>query len=207
MTAHKFRIAFCILCHKYTPVLEELIRILNVPGNEIFIHVDGKSRIQDFAPLRDRTGVHFLEPRTKVYWAGFSMVESTLRLFAETQNKNFHYIVLISGDTLPLCPISELRTFLHTAYAENGNLYPLIRPSHSMKRTGYAFVIFFRQIDFHASCQTHGDEVLHAFCQSLFQPDSATAKRQSVDRDHASSEGLFFRLPANKSRLPAGIQV
>lgn len=32
MTAHKFRIAFCILCHKYTPVLEELIRILNVPG-------------------------------------------------------------------------------------------------------------------------------------------------------------------------------
>lgn len=41
MTAHKFRIAFCILCHKYTPVLEELIRILNVPGNEIFIHVDG----------------------------------------------------------------------------------------------------------------------------------------------------------------------
>ena len=70
MTAHKFRIAFCILCHKYTPVLEELIRILNVPGNEIFIHVDGKSRIQDFAPLRDRTGVHFLEPRTKVYWAG-----------------------------------------------------------------------------------------------------------------------------------------
>ena len=91
MTAHKFRIAFCILCHKYTPVLEELIRILNVPGNEIFIHVDGKSRIQDFAPLRDRTGVHFLEPRTKVYWAGFSMVESTLRLFAETQNKNFHY--------------------------------------------------------------------------------------------------------------------
>ncbi len=104
MTAHKFRIAFCILCHKYTPVLEELIRILNVPGNEIFIHVDGKSRIQDFAPLRDRTGVHFLEPRTKVYWAGFSMVESTLRLFAETQNKNFHYIVLISGDTLPYAP-------------------------------------------------------------------------------------------------------
>lgn len=41
--------------------------------------------------------------------------------------------------------------------------------------------------------------MLHAFCQSLFQPDSATAKRQSVDRDHASSEGLFFRLPANKS--------
>lgn len=65
MTAHKFRIAFCILCHKYTPVLEELIRILNVPGNEIFIHVDGKSRIQDFAPLRDRTGVTFSRTEDK----------------------------------------------------------------------------------------------------------------------------------------------
>lgn len=207
MTAHKFRIAFCILCHKYTPVLEELIRILNVPGNEIFIHVDGKSRIQDFAPLRDRTGVHFLEPRTKVYWAGFSMVESTLRLFAETQNKNFHYIVLISGDTLPLCPISELRTFLHTAYAEKREFIST-NPAITFDEANWVRLRhFFRQIDFHASCQTHGDEVLHAFCQSLFQPDSATAKRQSVDRDHASSEGLFFRLPANKSRLPAGIQV
>lgn len=63
-------------------------------------------------------GYIFSNRGQKSYWAGFSMVESTLRLFAETQNKNFHYIVLISGDTLPLCPISELRTFLHTAYAE-----------------------------------------------------------------------------------------
>lgn len=87
---------------------------------------------------------------------------------------------------------------------KNGNLYPLIRPSHSMKRTGYAFVIFFRQIDFHASCQTHGDEVLHAFCQSLFQPDSATAKgSQWIAITHRLRDYFFDYLQTNPDYLQA----
>ena len=38
-----FRIAFCVLCHKYTPVLAELVHQLDAPGNGLFIHVDGKA--------------------------------------------------------------------------------------------------------------------------------------------------------------------
>ena len=37
-----FRIAFCVLCHKYTPVLAELVHQLDAPGNGLFIHVDGE---------------------------------------------------------------------------------------------------------------------------------------------------------------------
>lgn len=40
-----FRIAFCVLCHKYTPVLAELVHQLDAPGNGLFIHVDGKADI------------------------------------------------------------------------------------------------------------------------------------------------------------------
>ena len=50
--ADGFRIAFCIECHKYTPVLQELCRQLQHPEADIFIHVDAKSDIGDFAPLR-----------------------------------------------------------------------------------------------------------------------------------------------------------
>ena len=46
-----FRIAFCVLCHKYTPVLAELVHQLDAPGNGLFIHVDGKADIGAFAAL------------------------------------------------------------------------------------------------------------------------------------------------------------
>lgn len=81
-----FRIAFCVLCHKYTPVLAELVHQLDAPGNGLFIHVDGKADIGAFAALGKTRRVCFVEPRTKVYWGGFGMVESTLRLFSATRD-------------------------------------------------------------------------------------------------------------------------
>lgn len=65
-----FRIAFCVLCHKYTPVLAELVHQLDAPGNGLFIHVDGKADIGAFAALGKTGRVCFVEPRTKVYWGG-----------------------------------------------------------------------------------------------------------------------------------------
>ena len=105
-----FRIAFCVLCHKYTPVLAELVHQLDAPGNGLFIHVDGKADIGAFAALGKTGRVCFVEPRTKVYWGGFGMVESTLRLFSATRDGGFRYVVLISGDTLPLYPAETIRT-------------------------------------------------------------------------------------------------
>lgn len=60
-----FRIAFCVLCHKYTPVLAELVHQLDAPGNGLFIHVDGKADIGAFAALGKTGRVCFVEPRTK----------------------------------------------------------------------------------------------------------------------------------------------
>lgn len=111
-----FRIAFCVLCHKYTPVLAELVHQLDAPGNGLFIHVDGKADIGAFAALGKTGRVCFVEPRTKVYWGGFGMVESTLRLFSATRDGGFRYVVLISGDTLPLYPAETIRTVLREAY-------------------------------------------------------------------------------------------
>lgn len=112
-----FRIAFCVLCHKYTPVLAELVHQLDAPGNGLFIHVDGKADIGAFAALGKTGRVCFVEPRTKVYWGGFGMVESTLRLFSATRDGGFRYVVLISGDTLPLYPAETIHTVLREAYA------------------------------------------------------------------------------------------
>lgn len=123
-----FRIAFCVLCHKYTPVLAELVHQLDAPGNGLFIHVDGKADIGAFAALGKTGRVCFVEPRTKVYWGGFGMVESTLRLFSATRDGGFRYVVLISGNTLPLYPAETIRTVLREAY-DRGRQFISANPS------------------------------------------------------------------------------
>ncbi|MFR6634955.1 MAG: hypothetical protein ACLUQ6_09430 [Alistipes onderdonkii] len=100
--ADGFRIAFCIECHKYTPVLQELCRQLQHPEADIFIHVDAKSDIGDFAPLRPLA--RFIHPRSKVYWGEYGQIDCMLKLLRATCNGDYRYIAILSGDTLPLRP-------------------------------------------------------------------------------------------------------
>ena len=83
--ADGFRIAFCIECHKYTPVLQELCRQLQHPEADIFIHVDAKSDIRDFAPLRPLA--RFIHPRSKVYWGEYGQIDCMLKLLRATCNE------------------------------------------------------------------------------------------------------------------------
>ena len=93
--ADGFRIAFCIECHKYTPVLQELCRQLQHPEADIFIHVDAKSDIGDFAPLRPLA--RFIHPRSKVYWGEYGQIDCMLKLLRATCNGDYRYIAILSG--------------------------------------------------------------------------------------------------------------
>lgn len=91
------RIAYCILCHKFTPTLVELVRLVG-EGNEVFVHVDAKASLEEFRSL----DVKFVEPRVDVRWGRFSLVEATLRLLEATRASECDHIAVISGDTLPV---------------------------------------------------------------------------------------------------------
>lgn len=99
-----FRIAFCVLCHKYTPVLAELVHQLDAPGNGLFIHVDGKADIGGLRRTRQDRARLFRRTAYESLLGGFGMVESTLRLFSATRDGGFRYVVLISGDTPAVIP-------------------------------------------------------------------------------------------------------
>lgn len=113
----EFRIAFCIICHKYTPVLQELVDRLAVPGNDLFVHVDRKARLKDFEPLRSK--VCFLKPRIDIRWGDYGQIRCMLRLFEAASRGGCRYTVLLSGDTLPLRDTRCIREFLAAAYARN----------------------------------------------------------------------------------------
>lgn len=191
-----FRIAFCVLCHKYTPVLAELVHQLDAPGNGLFIHVDGKADIGAFAALGKTGRVCFVEPRTKVYWGGFGMVESTLRLFSATRDGGFRYVVLISGDTLPLYPAETIRTVLREAYARGRQFISGQSVHHPRRgRPDTPEEVLPRQIDLRPPLAADRHEMHHACGQPFFRPAPAAGERQPVDCDYGSYARFHLRLP------------
>ena len=93
--------------------LSKLIDSLG-PNCEIFIHIDGYVDDASFLKLSTKGNVHFLTPRIKVSWAGFSMVVvmmQLLKLAIQYQCSFSHYIFL-SGSCYPIKPINQLNSFL-----------------------------------------------------------------------------------------------
>ncbi len=103
------KIAYCIVCHKFTPVLAELVRLAG-GSNDVYIHVDAKVPLDAFAPLHGEA--NFLEDRIRVEWGRYSQIEATLRLLDATRARECDYIALVSGDTLPLRTDADIKRFL-----------------------------------------------------------------------------------------------
>ncbi len=121
------RIAYCIVCHKFTPVLEELVRQVGA-ANDVYLHVDGKVSMDAFAPLRGP--VNFLEDRVRVDWGRYSQIEATLRLLDATRARECDYIALVSGDTLPLKADAEIKQFLHDNRGQEFLFEGKLQPHH-----------------------------------------------------------------------------
>lgn len=109
------RHAYLIAAHDNYYVLEQLMRLLDDPRNDIYLHVDAKAR--DFDPSRFgrlcRHSSATLLPRMKVYWGDYSQVESVLRMLTVALNKNANYAYLhvLSGADLPLKSADHIHQF------------------------------------------------------------------------------------------------
>lgn len=97
------KIAHLILVHKDPGQLDRLLRALDHPAFDFFIHVDKKSDITPFLHLK-KENVSFLENRTPVYWAGFGTIQATLNGFHDilAGKKEYDYINVISGQDFPI---------------------------------------------------------------------------------------------------------
>lgn len=102
------KIAYCIICHKNTNILREFIKVLS-PYNDIYLHVDKKSNIEDFKEYNDK--VFFVEDRQSVSWGNFSLTNLQLKFVKDLCNKGYDYICLNSGECLPLKSNNYIKEF------------------------------------------------------------------------------------------------
>ena len=107
------RHAFLIIAHNNWWQLRTLIRLLDEKDHDLYIHIDKKSRDfvrSDFEGIAEQSRLCFYQ-EYKVYWGGYSQVETELFLFEKAHEERYDYYHLISGGDLPLKSNIEIDGF------------------------------------------------------------------------------------------------
>lgn len=113
--------AYLIIAHKESVVLEKLLELLDKKDNDIYIHVDAKTKKFDFKKyerLLAHSKVVFTE-RTKVYWGDYSQINSELVLLKAATTGKYDYYHLISGQDLPIKSNSWIDDFFEENSGKN----------------------------------------------------------------------------------------
>ncbi len=110
--------AYLIMAHSQFEQLKKLIKLLDDPRNDIFVHVDAKSGDfnQDlFVNLTSQASLSFIK-RKRVTWGAYSQVRCELDLL-ESATKEYHdYYHLLSGSDLPIKSQDEIHAFFDENY-------------------------------------------------------------------------------------------
>lgn len=111
------RHAYLILAHNQVEILKLLLNRLDVPENDIYIHLDLKSdiKIEDLKTEVKNAKIFFAD-RISIQWGGYSIVEAMIKLLEISLNSEHIYYHFLSGVDLPLKDIREINAFyeLHT---------------------------------------------------------------------------------------------
>lgn len=107
--------AYLILCHDHFHQLGTLLKVLDDPRNDIYLHVDQKSG--DFSKQLSAEPLQasrlYDVDRISVTWGGYSLVRAEMNLLnAAVQNETpYAYYHLISGVDLPIKSQEEIHGF------------------------------------------------------------------------------------------------
>lgn len=120
MTGNSARVggrhAYLVLAHGNFRVLELLLRMLDDPRNDIYLHVDKKAKDFDQEKALEicrSAGLRILEKRRSVGWGRGSLVAAEMDLFRKARAggpyERYH---LLSGSDLPLASQDRIHSFL-----------------------------------------------------------------------------------------------
>ena len=105
--------AYCILAHNEPAVFHRLIQELDYPGNDIYVHIDKRSNINDFQAICQYSHITFLDNRIACNWGSLSIVKAELNLFEEAaKNGPYDFYHLLSGVDIPIKNQQRIHDFL-----------------------------------------------------------------------------------------------
>lgn len=147
------RHAYLVIAHNNFEILKKQIKLLDYPGNDIYIHVDKKTEgfdEADFASIPVYSGIYFI-PRKNLYWADYSQVDVDLDLMEYASSRgNYDYYHIISGVDMPL----KTQKFIHDSFENNDRIFIGIVPE-TMKYCDNSihYYYFFTDNKFYRNCK------------------------------------------------------
>lgn len=113
--------AYMIMAHNDFAILTEILKELDHERNDIFLHIDKKTKEFPEKQLRSavRKGRLYLIPRMNVSWGGYSQIACELRLMKYAAAAGPHeYYHMSTGATFPIKSADEILRFFdaHTGY-------------------------------------------------------------------------------------------
>lgn len=115
------KLAFLLQCHKNPFQINTLIKTLNHPDIDFYVHIDKKSNIRQSIDLSGGN-VYILpdEYRVDVRWATFSQVEAAISLLKYASlNGKYDFYWQISGQDFPLVNSQSIVEFLERNMKSN----------------------------------------------------------------------------------------
>lgn len=97
------RHAYLLIVHGSVEIYRVLIRLIDDVRNDIFVHVDTKSDLSQFADIHPKHSRLYFTERLKILWGDVSQVKCELLLLEEAmKHGQYSYYHFLSGVDLPL---------------------------------------------------------------------------------------------------------
>lgn len=108
------KFAYLLMVHKWDETLKTLLKLLDDPRNDLFIHVDKKCKEFPFeiAKAVPKYSRCIFTERLRVTWGGYSQIAAELMLLKTAcSHGSYDYYHFLSGQDLPLKTQEEIHSF------------------------------------------------------------------------------------------------
>ncbi len=107
------RVAHLIVTYTNPAQTERMIRQMQHPEFDFYIHVDAKLPIHSHEFLSQIPNVFLIKKRIKVQWGGYSTVQAVFNSLQEIldSGREYDFISLMSGQDYPIKSVDEMQLF------------------------------------------------------------------------------------------------
>lgn len=105
--------AYLLMIHKEPYNLQKLLELLDDVNNDIYIHIDVKSKIlckEEILKWCKKSNLYFVQS-ISVQWAAYSGIKCEMVLLEEAVKGKYDYYHLLSGQDLPLTSQKNMQCF------------------------------------------------------------------------------------------------